>query len=167
MKRLAIILTAKLCLASHLAFGIAASQAWVENYVSNYVARTAAEVQAGTVTVHTNGSMVVTANQGRTNEMRLVVPDFTDAAMIATNCTMHAEVRGITNGTVFVWNGAGAYINPRAIISCTSTNLVLEGVGSVTTDGLERFAGWFDAYGGLIQADTSFAITNGMTEVHQ
>ena len=167
MRKLAIVLTAKLCLASHLAFGIAASQTWVENYVSNYVARTAAEVQAGTVTVYTNGSMVVTANQGDTNEMRLVVPDFTDAAMIATNCTLASGARGITNGTVFVWNGAGAYVNPLGVISCTSTNLVYSGVGSVAADGLERFAGWFDAYGGLIQADTSFAITNGMTEVNR
>lgn len=167
MKRLVIILTAKLCLASHPVFGIAASQAWVENYVSNYVARTAAEVQAGTVTVRTNGSMVVTANPGRANEMRLVVPDFTDAAMIVTNCTSASEAQGITNGTVFVWNGAGEYINPLGVISCTSTNLVYSGVGSTTIDGFERFVGWFDAYGGLIQADTSFAITNGMTEVYQ
>ena len=148
-------------------FGIAASQAWVENYVSNYVAKTAAEVQAGTTVVTSNGNMVVTANAGRPNEMRLVVQAFTDAAMIATNCTASAGARGITDGTVFVWNGAGAYINPLGVISCTSSNLVYSGVGSVTAGGLERFAGWFDAYGGLIQADTSFAITNGMTEVHQ
>lgn len=165
MRRLAIVLTAKLCLASRLAFGIAASQAWVENYVSNYAARTAAEVQAGTVTVRTNGSMVVTANPGGANEMRLVIQDFSDAAMVATNCTASAIAQGVTNGCVFVWNGAGAYVNPLGAISCTATNMVFEGVGSVATNGVERFAGWFDAYGGLIQPDTSFAITNGMEEV--
>lgn len=167
MRKLAIVLTAKLCLASHLAFGIAASQAWVENYVSNYVARTAAEVQAGTTVVSSNGKMVVTANPGCTNEMRLVIQDFTDAALVATNCTASAISQGVTNGCVFVWNGAGAYINPNGAISCTSSNLVYSGVGSVATNGFERIAGWFDVYGGLIQADTSLSITNGMTEVHQ
>lgn len=146
-------------------FGIAASQAWVENFVSNYVARTAAEIQAGTTVVSTNGSMVVTANAGRTGEMRLVIQDFTDAAMIATNCTAAAEARGVTNGCVFVWNGAGAYLNPNGTITATATNLVYSGVGSVATNGVERFTGWFDSYGGLIQADISFSITNGMAEV--
>ncbi len=146
-------------------FGIAASQAWVEQYVSNYVARTAAEIQAGTTVVSTNGSTVVTANAGRPGEMRLVIQDFTDAAMIATNCTAAAEARGVTNGCVFVWNGAGAYLNPNGTITATPTNLVYSGVGSMSTNGVERFAGWFDAYGGLIQADTSFSITNGMAEV--
>lgn len=146
-------------------FGIAASQAWVEQYVSNYVARTAAEIQAGTTVVSTNGSTVVTANAGRPGEMRLVIQDFTDAAMIATNCTAAAEARGVTNGCVFVWNGTGAYLNPNGTITATPTNLVYSGVGSMSTNGVERFAGWFDAYGGLIQADTSFSITNGMAEV--
>lgn len=146
-------------------FGIAASQAWVEQYVSNYVARTAAEIQAGTTVVSTNGSTVVTANAGRPGEMRLVIQDFTDAAMIATNCTAAAEARGVTNGCVFVWNGAGAYLNLNGTITATPTNLVYSGVGSMSTNGVERFAGWFDAYGGLIQADTSFSITNGMAEV--
>ena len=98
-------------------------------------------------------------------EMRLVVEDFTDAAMIATNCTASATARGVTNGCTFVWNGAGAYVNPLGVISCTPTNFVWEGVSSVHDGGVERFTGWFDAYGGIIQPHTSFAITNGMMEV--
>lgn len=148
-------------------FGIAASQAWVANYVSNYVARTAAEVQAGTTVAQTNGSTVITANGGTTNEMRLVVQDFADAALLATNCTVAAMAQGVTNGCTFVWNGAGVYINPHGTITATPTNLVFSGVSSVSTNGVERFAGWFDVVGALIQADTSFAITNGMTEVIQ
>jgi len=144
---------------------IAASQAWVADYVSNYVARTAAEVRAGTTVVSSNGYTVVTANGGTTNEMRLVVQDSTDAALLATNCTGAATARGITNGCTFVWNGAGAYVNPLGAISCTSTNFVYSGVGSFPTNGVDRFAGWFDVYGGLIQANTSFSITNGMAEV--
>lgn len=148
-------------------FGIAASQAWVTNYVSNYVASVAASVQAGTAVVQTNGCTVITANGGMTNEMRLVVQDFTDAAMLATNCTVAATAQGITNGCTFVWNGAGEYINPRGTITATPTNLVFSGVSSVSTNGVERFAGWFDAFGVKIQADTSFAITNGMAEATQ
>lgn len=147
------------------AFGIAASQAWVENYVSNYVARAAATVQAGTVVVATNGGMTVTADTGAGSEMRLVIQGFSDAAMIATNCTASAVSRGVTNGCLFVWDGAGRYINPAGVISCTATNLVWEDEGSVQANGFERFEGWFDAYGALIQPDTSLSITNGMTEV--
>ena len=147
-------------------FGIAASQAWVENYVSNYVARTAAEVQAGTTVVTTNGVTVIEAGSGR-NAVRLIMEDSTDAALLATNCTATATAQGITNGCTFVWNGAGAYVNPHGTIAATPTNLVFSGVASVSTNGVERFAGWFDAYGALIQPHTSLSITNGMTEVTQ
>ena len=148
-------------------FGIAASQAWVANYVSNYVAQSYASVQAGTTVAQTNGCTVITANPGADGEMRLVVQDFADAAMLATNCTGAATAQGITNGCTFVWNGAGAYINPHGTIAATPTNLVFSGVSSVFTNGMERFAGWFDAYGALIQPHTSLSITNGMTEVTQ
>jgi len=147
-------------------FGIAASQAWVENYVSNYVARTAAEVQAGTTVVTTNGVTVIEAGSGR-NAVRLIMEDSTDAALLATNCTATATAQGITNGCTFVWNGAGAYVNPHGTIAATPTNLVFSGIASVPTNGVERFAGWFDAYGALIQPRTSLSITNGMTEVTQ
>ena len=148
-------------------FGIAASQAWVADYVSNYVARTSAEVRAGTTVAVSNGCTVVTANAGSTNEMRLVVQDFSDAALLATNCLAQAVSAGVTNGCTFVWNGAGAYVNPLGAISCTSTNLVWDGVASFPTNGVERFEGWFDVTGARLQPDASFAITNGMMEVTQ
>lgn len=147
-------------------FGIAASQAWVEQYVSNYVARSAAEVQAGTTVASSNGVTTINAGEGA-GRVRLEIEELTDAAMLATNCTVAATAQGITNGCMFVWNGAGAYVNPLGVISCTSSNLVYSGVGSVATNGMERFAGWFDAYGVLIQPHTSLSITNGMTEVAQ
>ena len=147
-------------------FGIAASQAWVEQYVSNYVARSAAEVQAGTTVASSNGVTTIDAGEGA-GRVRLEIEELTDAAMLATNCTVAATAQGITNGCMFVWNGAGAYVNPLGVISCTSSNLVYSGVGSVATNGMERFAGWFDAYGVLIQPHTSLSITNGMTEVTQ
>lgn len=147
-------------------FGIAASQAWVEHYVSNYVARSAAEVQAGTTVASSNGVTTIDAGEGA-GRVRLEIEELTDAAMLATNCMVAATAQGITNGCMFVWNGAGAYVNPLGVISCTSSNLVYSGVGSVATNGVERFAGWFDAYGVLIQPHTSLSITNGMTEVAQ
>jgi len=146
-------------------FGIAASQAWVENYVSNYVAAAAASVQAGTTVVQSNGCTFITANGGTANEMRLVVEDFSDAALLATNCLAQAVSAGVTNGCTFVWNGAGAYVNPLGVISCTATNLVWGGVASFPTNGVDRFEGWFDVTGAKLQPDASFAITNGMTEV--
>ncbi len=154
-------------LAAPCAFGIAASQSWVTNYVSNYVASVAASVQAGTTVAQTNGCTVITANLGADSEMRLVLQDFADAALLATNCTATATARGITNGCTFVWDGAGAYTNPHGTITATPTNLVFSGVSSASTNGVERFVGWFDAFGVKIQAATSFAITNGMVEVTQ
>lgn len=165
MRGIALVAVAALCAAR--CFGIAASQAWVAAYVSNYVAGSAAEVQAGTTVVSSNGSKVVAVNAGRPDGMRLVIQDFADAALCATNCTAASETRGITNGCLFVWNGTGSYVNPCGTVVATSTNLVWEGVGSVATNGVERFAGWFDAYGALVQPDTSLAITNGMTEVQR
>lgn len=165
MRRIALVAVAALCAARCL--GIAASQAWVAAYVSNYVAGSAAEVQAGATVVSSNGSKVVTVNAGRPDGMRLVVQDFADAALCATNCTAAAEACGVTNGCLFVWNGAGAYVNPHGTITATPTNFVYSGVGSVATNGVERFAGWFDACGVLVQPDTSLAVTNGMTEVRR
>ena len=161
-----IIFAAAACMAAQFAFGIAASQAWVQQYVSNYVAASVAEVRAGTTVVATNGAVIATASAGR-SFMQLIVEDFSDAALVATNCTGAATAQGVTNGCTFVWNGSGAYVNPSGTISCTSTNMTFSGVGSVSTNGVERFTGWFDAYGVLIQPHTSLSITNGTTEVHQ
>lgn len=151
-------------LAAGDAFAVAASQAWVENFVSNYVANSAAEIRANTTTASSNGFTVVTANAGTENEVRLVMQDATDAALRATNCTAAAVSASVTNGTLFVWNGAGEYVSPAGSIEATATNLVWRGVGSVPSGGLERFVGWFDAKGVRIQPDASFAITNAIQE---
>ena len=161
MKKAAIVLTAKLCLASHLAFGIAASQEWVTNYVEEVVTNSRSEA---ILDVSESEADNVIAIAYRDAVLRYERPS--DAALLVTNCTAQAGALGMTNGCLFVWNGAGAYINSLGAISCTATNLVFEGVSSIATNGVERFTGWFDAYGVLIQPHTSFAITNGVTEVH-
>lgn len=151
-------------LAAHSAFAIAASQAWVTNYVAQALATSRAELESTATVTSSNGVTEISVGSGL-KSMRLVYENPTDAALKATNCTAAAIQQGVTNGTLFVWNGMGAYINPLGVVSCTSTNIVFSGVGSVATNGFERFAGWFDAYGVLIQPHTSLAITNGMTEV--
>jgi len=162
MKRL-LVLCALAAIAAPRAFGIAASQAWVAAYVSNYVAGSAAEVLAGTKTEVDGGVVTITAGNGAVLTMEQAL----DAALVATNCTAAAEARGVTNGCLFVWNGAGAYIGPNGTVTATPTNLVFSGVSSAYTNGVERFAGWFDAYGALVQPSTSLAVTNGMEEVAQ
>ena len=160
--RIVIVAFAAICAAK--CFGMAASQAWVTNYVTQAIATSRAELEATATVTVTNGATEIVTGAG-TGRVRVVVEDSTDAAMVATNCTAAARSAGITNGIVFVWNGAGAYVNPNGVISCTATNMTYSGVASVAVDGVERFAGWFDAYGVLIQAGTSLAITNGMAEV--
>lgn len=165
MKKFLIALAASLGLADAV-FGIAASQAWVSNYVAQAIATSRAELEATATVTATGGVRVVETGTGM-GMVRLVVEDATDAALKATNCTVAATSRGITNGLLFVWNAAGSYVNPLGTVACTASNMVYSGVSSVRTNGLERFAGWFDAYGVLIQPHTSFAITNGMTEANQ
>ena len=143
-------------------FGIAASQAWVSNYVAQAISGSKAEVMANVDVADTNGVVRIVSG-----DVTLTYEEATDAAMLATNCTAAAIAQGVTNGCTFVWNGAGAYVNPHGTIAATPTNLVFSGIASVSTTGVERFAGWFDAYGALIQPHTSLSITNGMTEVTQ
>lgn len=157
MKRL-FFLCAAMCAAR--CFGIAASQAWVTNYVAKAISGSKAEVLANTDVSDTNGVVRIVAG-----DVAFAFEEATDAALLATNCTAAAAAKGITNGCAFVWNGAGAYVNPRGMITATATNLVFSGVASVSDNGVERFSGWFDAIGVLIQPHTSHSITNGMEEV--
>lgn len=162
MKKTIICMLAAIAVSS--AFGIAASQAWVSNYVAQAISRSAGEMQATATVTATNGVTVFVVGNDSVRT-RLVVEDSSDAALLATNCMTQAVSAGVTNGCTFVWNGAGAYVNPLGVISCTPTNLVWGNVGSVATNGVERFEGWFDVRGVLIQPHTSHAITNGMMEV--
>ena len=156
------LITAALCAAALLAatadYVKIATRDWVTNYVAQAIATSAATVTS------TGGVTIIEAGSGR-SAVRLIMQDATDAAILVTNCTSAAAAQNITNGMLFVWNGRGAYINPRGVVSCTSTNLVFSGVSSIATNGVERFAGWFDATGVLIQPARSFAVTNGMAEV--
>lgn len=158
MRRLVFSALAGLAAAS--ASGIAASQAWVESYVSNYVARSAGEVSANTKTEASGGVTEITTGDGAV----LTMEDATDAALKVRSATAASVAAGVTNGTLFAWNGAGAYMNPHGTITATPTNLVFSGVSSVSTNGVERFAGWFDALPVRIQPSVSLSVTNGTEE---
>ena len=153
------------CLAMS-AFAIAASQAWVTNYVAQAIASSRAEMEATATVTAANGTTEYAVNAG-SGQVRLIVEDATDAALIATNCTLAAQFWGVTNGCTFVWNGAGSYINPWNTIACTSTNMVWFGVASTYSDGMLHFEEYFDAEAVLIQHSVSHSITNGMVEVAQ
>ena len=148
-------------LAPSRAHAIAASQAWVEAYVSNYVA-TSAQLQATATTSKTNTTTYITMGDGV-----LIIEDSTDAALKVLNATSAALALGVTNGTTFVWNGAGKYINPIDTITSTKTNLVFHSVGSYETNSVIRFDGYFDVDPVLIQPSISLSITNSLTEVIQ
>lgn len=162
MKKTIICMLAAIAVSS--AFGIAASQAWVSNYVAQAISRSAGELQATTTSVSTGGVTVVSVGSGSA-AVRFTFEEATDAALCATNCTASAEALGVTNGLYFVWNGAGAYVNPVATVTATPSNLVFNGVASVRADGFERFDGLFDARSVLLQPAKCHSITNATTEV--
>ena len=167
MRKLLILAAVAAALLPRHAFAIAASQAWVAQYVSNYVAQSAATITNSAWVFSSNTATVAVASTGDGHEMRIVVPDFTDYALRATNCTSAAVSQGVTNGLYFVWNDAGEYVNPAGTVTATPSNFVYRGVSSVATNGFDRFSGWFDVYGVRIQTATSYAITNATEEVNQ
>ena len=103
MKRLLLVLAA---LAAVRCFGVAASQAWVTNYVAQAIAGSKSELEAQVSVTNVGGVTTLSTGTGR-NLVRIVLENATDAALQATNCSAFAMTRGITNGFLFVWNGRG------------------------------------------------------------
>lgn len=131
----------------------AASQAWVTNYVTRAIAASAGELTATATTATANGVTTITVGEGV-----LTFETPVDAALVVS-----ATQSAVTNGTTFVWNGSGRYINPVGAITSTATNLVWNGVGAVAgADNKITFAGWFTVDPVLIQPSKSYAITNGV-----
>lgn len=133
-----------------------ATRDWVTNYVAQAMSK---------VNVSSSNGVNRIRSGSETRYMELIYEDATDRALVAANCTADATFAGVTNGTLFVWNGAGKYLNPAGSITATQTCLVFGGVESVHVDKYERFDGWFDVSGMLIQPSTSHAVTNGMEVV--
>lgn len=106
-------------MAAYVAFGIAASQAWVEHYVSNRVSEVEKRIAvrtdgvASTLTVPTAGGIVSN-----------VVEEATVGGLVIDEATQLAVQGGITNGMLFAWNDENAYANGGRLIVATKTNLV-------------------------------------------
>lgn len=165
MSKYSIILLGLILSTSTLGFAQAtksatASRAWVENFVSNYVAGTKSEAIASTTTTESDTHVTIKCGDGV-----LTMEKQTDAALLITNATSTAISAGILPGTFAVWNGKGKYINPTLEIVSTSSNLVYNGVGSIPQDKLIHFDGWFDVLPVLIQPSQSLSITNSMERV--
>lgn len=139
---------------------VAASQAWVENFVSNYVANTKSEAIASTTTTESDTHVTIKCGDGV-----LTMEKQTDAALLITNTTSKAVSSGVLPGMLAVWNGRGKYINSSLEIVSTSSNLVYNGVGSIPKTKLIHFDGWFDVLPVLIQPAQSLSITNTMERV--
>lgn len=139
------------CVYAQATRSAAASQAWVENYVSNAIASIRAPALAKTV----NGESVMAIEGGT-----LTVYAPTDAALQVLNSTC-----SITNGTLFIWDGGNKYINQSGTIEATKTNMVYQGVYSTVVDGKIHFDGYFDVAGVLVTSLTSLAITNNVEVV--
>lgn len=116
---------------------------YVAQYVSNAISNSTATMNATATTSYTNGTlqttivsdgMPITVNYQRT----------TVAALIATNCYATATSQGVTNGTLWAWNGATTnYLNKTlAAMIPTKTNMVWKTYQSHEDDGT-----WFYSSG--------------------
>lgn len=142
----AVLVGAISCVYAQATRSAAASQAWVENYVSNAIASVRAPTLAKTV----NGESSMALEGGT-----LTVYNPTDAALKVVN-----SVCAVEKGTLFIWDGGNKYINKTGTIEATKTNMVYQGVHSTVVNGLIHFEGFFDVAGVLVTAPTSLATTN-------
>ena len=151
----AVLVGAISCVYAQATRSAAASQAWVENYVSNVLAKSAGQLVATTTTTEKDGIVTIQVGEGK-----LIMEDASDAALKVVD-----TYSAVTNGMLFVWNGKGKYINPVGNIQSTSTNLVYQGVSSFYENGILTFAGHFKVRPVLIQPSVSYSITNKMEVV--
>ena len=133
-----------------------ATREWVQDYVMSYMMAV-----TNAVTVREGNVMKYAVSDGD-EKVVVSIEDFTDAALLATNATASAVSAGVTNGTLFVWDGGRRYLNPAGVIEATTTNMTYNGVGSTVAGSLIRFDGLFDARAVVIQASKSLSVTNGM-----
>lgn len=146
----AVLVGAVSCVYAQATRSAAASQAWVENYVSNFVAKSAGELLATTKRTESNGTISFQVGDGK-----LVIDDASDAALKVLN-----SVCAVENGTLFIWDGGNKYINKTGMIEATKTNMVYQGVHSSVVNGMIHFDGFFDVAGVLVTAQMSLATTN-------
>lgn len=117
--RLIISIIAAIGLGVASAFGaVGASQPWVENYVSNYVAKIVAQEAR---TINEAGAAGTTYTAGDTT---LFVEDAIVPALVAVNIGTRGKLIGLKDKQVFAWTG-GTYQSGKYHIETSATNLIL------------------------------------------
>lgn len=118
--RLIISIIAAIGLGVASAFGaVGASQPWVANYVSNYVAIV---VSKEARTESASGAVGTTYTAGDTT---LFIEDANIPALIACNIGTRGKLIGLTDKQIFAWNG-GTYQNGNLFIHTSATNILLK-----------------------------------------
>lgn len=101
-------------------FGVAASQAWVTNYVANSVAELQRRISAQT----SGGVYSSTLGVDGGGVFSNVVEEATVGALVVRDATTLAAPLGVTNGMLFAWvEERAAYANGPLRIDATRTNL--------------------------------------------
>lgn len=144
MKKVMVMLAAACIAFAGLADSTGATTNWVAKFVAQYVANaisnSTGEVTANTRSVTTGEVTTVTSG---TAEVPIVMTITTPsiAAMIASDCDQSVAVHGITNGTIWAWNGTTDRYerkNYQPIVP-TTTNFIWNAIGSVSDGGRVAF----------------------------
>ncbi len=96
----------------------AATEAWVEQYVSNQLSAVTQKRENGvtTLSITENGSRITAT-----------IEDPTVMALVLDECAEILKLSGVTNGITFAYVDNGLYRAGANNIQATSTNLVLNG----------------------------------------
>ena len=155
MTKLALALAASLLSAAAFAASPAATRDWVRQYV----ATNGAYKTTITQTVSTNDAVArisYTNDDGRVISMTMNMHD--KLALGVTNCTAAAFALGVTNGTLFAWNGSNSFENAAlglSILTSGTNGLSFAGVTSHTNETHDVIDGYFWLYGVRIDRPTA------------
>lgn len=137
----------------------AASPAATQEWVRRYVATNGGYRAEITQTINSTNATATCSYEDPAGGLVTMTTEMSDKlALCVTNCTAASVALGVTNGTLFAYNGATQFVNAvigQAIYSPTNTHMAFHGVASVRTNGLDRIDGYFDFYGGRITRSTA------------
>lgn len=158
MTKLALALAAALFASATFASSPAATRDWVRQYV----ATNGAYKTTITRSISTNDAVArisYTNDDGRVISMTMNMHD--KLALGVTNCTAAAAALGVTNGTLFAWNGSNSFENAAlglSILTSGTNGLSFAGVTSHTNATHDVIDGYFWLYGVRIDRPTARAL---------
>jgi len=159
MKKLATILTILFCEVAEMPSALAASPAATQQWVRNYVATNGGYSAEITQTINsTNATATMSYVDPDAGLVTMTMNMSDKLAICATNCTAASVSLGVTNGTIFAWNGSTQFVNAvvgETVYCPTNTHMAFNGVSSYVTNGIDRIDGWFDFFGTKIDRATS------------